>query len=248
MRGLAHLRHFLWPARSMITNLPHRFDSPLRPDEFNQLYFIHTHGCQHCAWPLDIETSVILGTPCAACLSAPPIWHRARAALAYDDMSSKIILGLKHGGRRDGLNIICNWMAQAGEDLLSRTDALIPVPLHYRRLVRRGYNQAAWLAQGIAGPRGGRVLVDGLWRKRSTPSQAGLTARQRFTNVDGAFHVRASRANCIRGATLTLIDDVYTTGSTLTACTQALLEAGAAEVNILVLARVLRNRYDVNGS
>ncbi len=61
MRGLAHLRHFLWPARSMITNLPHRFDSPLGPDEFNQLYFIHTHGCQHCAWPLDIETSAILG-------------------------------------------------------------------------------------------------------------------------------------------------------------------------------------------
>lgn len=242
IRGWRTLRQFLWPARSLITNLPNAVDGPFLPEEFNKLSFIHGRGCQQCARPLDIETAALLDSPCAACLAEPPLWTQARAALFYDDFSAKLILGLKHAGRRDGLKVLCNWMVQAGEDILAKTDWLVPVPLHYQRLAKRGYNQSAWLAQGISQQSGTLVLIDALSRKRATPSQAGLTARQRYSNVDGAFQIRPSRANRIRGATVTLIDDVFTTGSTLQASSQALLDAGAAEVNILVLARVVRGK------
>jgi predicted amidophosphoribosyltransferase len=85
------------------------------------------------------------------------------------------------------------------------------------------------------------ALVDGLSRTRATPSQGGLSARQRRKNVSGAFEVRKSRAARVKGATITLVDDVFTTGSTLTACSKALLKAGAGRVNVLVLARVVRD-------
>ena len=99
----------------------------------------------------------------------------------------------------------------AGRDILPDTDWLVPVPLHYHRLASRGFNQAAW-----------------------------LTAKQRQRNVAGAFEVRKSRLGRIKGSTVTLVDDILTTGSTLTACTKALKKAGAARVNVLVLARVVR--------
>lgn len=177
---------------------------------------------------------------CGACAARAPKWEQARAAIAYDEISRQAILELKHAGRRDGLAVMCNWMALAGRDVLPDTDWLVPVPLHYQRLAARGFNQAAWLAQGVARRTGTLALVDALSRKRNTPSQGGLTARQRRKNVAGAFEVRASRMARIKGSTVTLVDDVLTTGSTLAACSKALKKAGAARVNVLVLARVVR--------
>jgi len=125
--------------------------------------------------------------------------------------------------------------------MLNDTDFLIPVPLHYRRLAKRGFNQAGWLAQGIAKRTQNAVLVDAIKRKKHTRSQGGLSARQRRRNVAGAFVIRRSRRKQIEGAHVILVDDVYTTGSTLEACTAALLKAGAETVNVLVLARVVRD-------
>lgn len=177
---------------------------------------------------------------CGACAAKAPKWDQARAAVAYDEVSRQAILELKHAGRRDGLAVMCNWMTLAGRDILPETDWLMPVPLHYQRLASRGFNQAAWLTQGIARQSGTLALVDGLSRKRNTPSQGGLTARQRHQNVSGAFEVRASRLSRVKGSTVTLVDDVLTTGSTLAACSKALRKAGAVRVNVLVLARVVR--------
>lgn len=177
---------------------------------------------------------------CGSCAARAPKWDQARAAIAYDDISRQAILELKHAGRRDGLGAMSNWMALAGRDILPETDWLVPVPLHYQRLAARGFNQAAWLTQGVARRSGTLALVDALSRKRNTPSQGGLTARQRRRNVAGAFEVRKSRQSRIKGSTVTLVDDVLTTGSTLAACTKALKKAGATRVNVLVLARVVR--------
>ena len=236
--GLRSLRHFFWPARSLLQQHPQLIDAPFSVEDYQQLTFLNGAGCPSCA--RKIETDHYLETACAACLTDPPLWRAARAALVYDDVTAKIILRLKHAGQREGLKVLCNWMSSAGADILENTDWVMPVPLHYQRLARRGFNQSAWLAQGVARHSGTLLLLDGLRRLRPTPSQAGLTARQRKTNVAGAFEVRPNRAGRIKGATITLVDDVYTTGSTLEACTRTLLNAGAAEVNILVLARVVR--------
>ncbi len=236
--GLRALAGFVWPARSILTGERHGGQGAVSPEDFAKLHFLNGAGCRACAAALTVdlgETSL-----CAACIARPPKWDQARAALAYTDASRQAVLELKYAGRRDGLTTMTNWMALAGRDILTDTDRLVPVPLHYQRLARRGFNQAGWLAQGIGQHAGIPVLVDAIVRTRATPSQSGLSPRQRYKNVAGAFKVRRSRRKQIGGATITLVDDVYTTGSTLKACTRALLQAGAASVNVLVLARVVR--------
>ncbi len=229
---------FIWPARSILTGERHGGEGAVAAADFAKLHFLSGAGCRTCALPLELD----LGddSQCGACAGRPPAWDQARAALAYDEVSRQAVLELKHAGRRDGLATLANWMVLAGQDILVKTDLLVPVPLHYRRLAKRGFNQAGWLAQGIGRRSQTPVLVDALARTKSTPSQGGLTARQRRKNVAGAFKVRQSRCQKIDGAIVTLVDDVYTTGSTLAACTKALRGAGAAHVNVLVLARVVR--------
>jgi len=233
------LASFVWPQRSILSDKRLSSDTPISIEEFAKLNFLNGAGCRTCAVPLEIGHGH--DSQCAACLAKPPVWDQARAAIAYDDVSRQAILELKHAGRRDGLAVMCNWMSLAGRDILPDTDWLVPVPLHYQRLAARGFNQAAWLAQGVARRTGTLALLDGLSRKRNTPSQGGLTAKQRRRNVAGAFEVRKSRLSRIKGSTITLVDDVLTTGSTLAACTKALQKAGAARVNVLVLARVVRD-------
>lgn len=236
--GLRSLANFVWPQRSIISGERHDGSGPIAPHEFAQINFLNGAGCRSCAMPMEIDLGEY--SLCGACASKSPKWDQARAAVAYDDMSRQAILELKHAGRRDGLGAMCTWMAMAGRDILPETDWLVPVPLHYQRLAARGFNQAAWLAQGVARQTGTLALVDALSRKRNTPSQGGLTAKQRRRNVAGAFEVRASRLSRIKGSTVTLVDDVLTTGSTLAACTKALYRGGATRVNVLVLARVVR--------
>lgn len=133
------------------------------------------------------------------------------------------------------------WMARAGRPLLAEADLLVPVPLHYRRLASRGHNQSGWLAAAVSRASGVPARMDVLRRTRPTPSQAGLAARARRRNVEGAFGVRSSRSKLVDGRRIILVDDVLTTGATLTACTRALHKAGAASVDVLVLARVVRD-------
>jgi len=232
------LANFVWPHRSIVSGERHGGDGPLSPEDFAKLNFLNGTGCRSCAAPMEIDLGV--ESLCGSCAARAPKWDQARAAIAYDDNSRQAILELKHAGRRDGLGAMSNWMALAGRDILPETDWLVPVPLHYQRLAARGFNQAAWLTQGVARRGGTLALVDALSRKRNTPSQGGLTARQRRRNVAGAFEVRKSRQSRIKGSTVTLVDDVLTTGSTLAACTKALKKAGATRVNVLVLARVVR--------
>lgn len=237
--GLRNLSGLIWPQRSIVSGERHAGDGALLPSDFAKLTFLNGDGCHTCARPMTPELG---GQPmCPACIAKPPRWDQARAAVAYDDTTRPIVLAFKHGGRRDGLKTMCNWMAMAGTDILETTDCLVPVPLHYRRLATRGFNQAGWLAQGVGRLFGRPVQVDALVRKKATPSQGGLSADQRKRNVAGAFAIRGSRKKTIQDATVTLVDDVYTTGSTLSACTLALKRAGAKRVNILVLARVVRD-------
>lgn len=188
--------------------------------------------------PLDYRTGD--ETWCGVCIARPPRWDRARAALIYDDISRRPVLDLKRAGRRDGLDTLCGWMRQAGGALIDEADVLVPVPLHYTRLVMRGFNQSGWLAQAIGTETGRRVAVDALVRTRRTPSQAGLAGRARRRNVSGAFKVRPSRLAALKDKRVLLVDDVLTTGATLSACTRALKRAGARHVDVLVLARVVR--------
>jgi ComF family protein len=179
---------------------------------------------------------------CGICAVEPPAYDRARAALRYDEGSKRLVLAFKRGARFEGLRSFGRWLAAAGAELAADADWIVPVPLHRWRLLSRGYNQSAVLAAAVARETGRPWLPDTLLRVRATRSQQGLSAAEREANIDAkAFAVRLRHRDRIAGAKVLLVDDVLTTGATLTACTAALRDAGAARVDALALARVVRS-------
>ena len=172
-------------------------------------------------------------------IAQPPAYRRARAAVRYDDVAKVLVHALKYQDRTDLAPAMGRWMARAGRDLLDDADILIPVPPHWRRGWSRRYNQSGALARIIAEKAGVPVAVDALRRVRPTQQQVGLSRPDRARNVQGAFKVSPDRAVRIQGRRVVLIDDVLTSGATVDACARALLRAKAADVDVLVFARVV---------
>ncbi len=172
-------------------------------------------------------------------IAAPPAYDRARAPVRYDDVARSLVLSFKFSDRLDLAPMMGRWMARAGRELLADADALVPVPLHWRRLWARRFNQAAALAGAISSIAGVPVLHGGLRRVRATPQQVGLSKTDRAANVQGAFRVAPEEKALIAGKRLVLIDDVLTSGATVDTCARALLRAGCAHVDVLVFARVV---------
>jgi ComF family protein len=172
-------------------------------------------------------------------IANPPAYDRARAAVRYDDVARALVVAFKFSDRLDLAPMMGRWMARAGSELLADADALLPVPLHWRRLWARRFNQAAALSKAISEVSGVPVLHGGINRVRATPQQVGLSKSERAGNVQGAFQVPADRKAEIAGKRLVLVDDVLTSGATVDTCARALLRAGAAHVDVLVFARVV---------
>jgi ComF family protein len=170
------------------------------------------------------------GTRCTRCRRRPRVISRGRSIASYEGTLRDILHRLKYDGRRSLARPLGERMARAGKDVLRDADALVPVPLHWIRQYRRGFNQAEELARGAGLP-----VVHALRRSRRTVTQTDLPEAQRLANVVGAFRLR--RGVKITGQVLVLVDDVSTTGATLDACARVLLEGGAAEVRALTAAR-----------
>ncbi len=160
--------------------------------------------------------------------------------MRYDGNSRALILGFKHADRTEGASGYGAWLARAGAGLLAEADVIAPVPLHRLRLLARRYNQAALLAHALGREAGLPVVADLLLRRRRTVSQGRLSPAQRRRNVAGAFAVKPSRKNLLEGRRVLLVDDVLTTGATVSACARTLRRGGACAVDVLVLARVVR--------
>lgn len=209
--------------------------------------FVSEPHCDRCGLPFDHDPGPDPGDgpagvlTCGACLRDEPLFQRARAVLRYDDASRRLVLGFKHADRTEASATFALWMERVAADLIADSDLIAPVPLHWRRLFQRRYNQAALLSETLAKRSGRLGLPDLLVRRRATPSQGRLSAERRRRNVAGAFAVRPGRHEALRGRRLLLVDDVMTTGATVAACAQAALSAGAAAVDVVVLARALRH-------
>lgn len=228
----------LLPPRCLGCGVPVAATGTLCTACWRGITFLGAPCCASCGYPFDFDLGP--GGLCGACLAAAPQFDRARAALRYDDASRPLILALKHGDRLHLAPPLAQWMQRAGADLLADADVLLPVPLHWTRLFARRYNQAAVLAHAIAKAGGPPVAAASLIRRRRTPSQGNKNASARRRNVAGAFAVRA--ADKLRGKRVVLIDDVFTTGATVEECARVLKRAGAARVDVLTLARVVRGQ------
>ncbi|MGH6886399.1 MAG: ComF family protein [Geminicoccales bacterium] len=222
-------------------------------DCWSGLDFLGAPLCHACGYPLPYDPNPNDSAPndpgpndprcetlCAACAAERPPYGRARAALAYDDASRGLILAFKHGDRLEAAPLFARWLALAGAGLLERCDLVVPVPLHWTRLFSRRYNQSALLAGALSQTSGKPLVARLLLRRRATPSQGRLSRAQRQRNVAGAFALAPDAKRKIAGRRLLLIDDVVTTGATAAACARVLKRGGAAEVDLLALARVVR--------
>lgn len=177
---------------------------------------------------------------CETCHSAPPIWKKGRAVGMYEGPLRRMTLALKHGDRQDIALHMARWMVGVRDQLIGPETTLVPVPLHWTRMIRRRFNQSVLIANAIAAQRPARHILDALQRIRATKPQKDMTRDERFGNQRGALRVHPKRADQIVGKPILLIDDVMTTGATLSACAEACFDAGAASVNVLVFARVAR--------
>ena len=210
----------------------------LCPGCWQEIDFLAPPQCGICGLPFAYDPGPEVF--CGACLRRRPDYDRARAVMRYDDHSRSLVLGFKHGDRTEAAPAFARWMERAGAELLGEAEMILPVPLHWRRLFTRRYNQAALLAQALGRATGLPYRPDILRRRRHTPPQGRLSPSARKRNLRGAFAVDARRRPEIKGRSLLLIDDVLTTGATLSACARVLRRAGARRVDALVLARVVR--------
>lgn len=209
------------------------------------LAFLGPPQCRTCGYPL--PHALPEAPLCGACAAEPPAWDRARAAFRYDDGSRRLILAFKHADRTDIAPAFGRWLARAAGDLLEDAGLIAPVPLHRWRLLRRGYNQAAMLAHALARETGLPVVPDLLQRVRATASQQRLSGRARLENVTArAFRVHPWQRRRPAGRRILLIDDVLTTGATAGACARVLRQADAAGIDVLTLARVVRDASHSN--
>jgi ComF family protein len=208
----------------------------LSAEAWARIHFLDGPVCDGCGAPFDYDPGP--GARCAACMARPPAFDAARAACLYDETSRDPILKLKHADRTDLAPLFARWLSRAAADLLAEADAIAPVPLHPLRLLKRRYNQAAEIARPLARLSGVRYLPDALVRRRATDSQGGKSGSHRRRNVAGAFVTPERRRADVAGRRILLIDDVLTTGATAEGCARALKQAGAARVDLAVLARV----------
>jgi ComF family protein len=228
------LLDLILPSRALDDGSP--IQSPgLTAESWSRIAFIDGPVCDGCGTPFPHDLGE--GVRCPACLARPRVFSRARAACIYDEASRELILQLKHADRTDLVGLFSAWIGRAAGELIEASDAIAPVPLHRWRLLKRRYNQAAELARPLARRWGKPHLADVLVRPRAG-GQAGKSGAGRRRAAAGAFIVPKARRRQVEGRRVPLIDDVMTTGATAEACARALLRAGAAAVDLAVVARV----------
>jgi len=208
----------------------------LSAEAWSRIHFLDGPVCDGCGAPFEYDLGP--GARCGSCMARPRAFAAARAACLYDEAVREPILKLKHADRPDLAPLFALWIGRAARALVAEADAVVPVPLHPLRLLKRRYNQAAEIARPLARREGLGYLPDALIRRRATESQAGKSGSGRRRNVAAAFEVPAARRIQVEGKRLLLIDDVMTTGATAEGCARALKQAGAARVDVAVVARV----------
>lgn len=209
---------------------------------WRQTPFIDGLCCDACGCPLpggaDEDAGGVL---CDDCLTIARPWSRGRAALQYRDFGRRITLALKHGDRTDLARAAAPWLKRAAAPIWPADPILVPIPLHWTRLLRRKYNQSALLADALSRLTGARHYPDALIRPKRTKPLDGHTRDARFGALDAAIRPHPKQGHILRGRNVVLVDDVMTSGATFAAATEACFTAGAADVCVLALARVAKD-------
>jgi len=201
----------------------------------SKVSFLDGDCCQRCGRPYRLNSGNHL---CGPCLRGDTQFDAARSIVAYEGPIRDAVHAFKYGRQTACVTTFGILFRQVFADrFLFEADLIVPVPLHKGRLRQRGFNQATMLAQAFFQEEKGRISPSVIQRQRATAPQTSLSGRQRRVNLRGAFEVK--RPSLVRGKTLVLVDDIFTTGSTLNECARVLKKAGAGRVVALTLARVM---------
>lgn len=238
--GMQALLHLLYPPQCLSCGARVTSDFGLCGTCWRDTPFITGLVCQHCGVPLPGEESHD-DTLCDDCLTLARPWSAGRAALIYKDNGRALVLALKHGDRLDLARPAAQWMARAAAPILVPGMLVAPIPLHWLRLIKRRYNQAALLSAGVARLARLEHCPDLLQRPRHTGSQDGLSRDGRFANMSAGLTLHRRHADRVLGRHVLLVDDVMTSGATLAAGAEACVAAGAIGVSVLVMARVAKD-------
>ncbi len=186
-------------------------------------------ACPRCAMPS------VLNLPCPACLRRPRRFDAAWTAFRLQPPIHAGILGLKYAARFEQARLLGELMAQGLRERETLPDLLLPVPLHWSRLMRRGYNQALLLSRVVGRELQRPVDAGALRRLRRSSDQIGQSARARRRNLRGAFDCQRS----LEGLHVALVDDVMTTGATFDELTRVCRRAGATRIEVWAAARTV---------
>lgn len=193
----------------------------------------NTRPCPRCALPL--PPGAARDAPCGFCQRHPPAFDACVVPLLYADIAVPLVTGFKFRHRFDDGRLLATLLARRAAHSAPRPQALLPVPMHPRRLQQRGFNQALEIARDVGRVLGIPVSSQVLQRIRYTPSQRGLSRQERLVNLGRAF----ATATPLAVSQVALVDDVMTTGATVQAASQALRRAGAGHVSVWVVARTV---------
>ena len=228
---------FLFPSSCPLCNAPVSTHGELCADCWNAFNWIGNPRCSKCGYPFPANLDFDHDALCPNCASGGCALDLIRAACTYDDASRGAVLPFKHAGRIKNANFMSRAMIWALRDTDISPDIVMPVPLAWRRLFHRGYNQAALLAHPIANAFGVPMDVDNVHRLYR-PDMGHKNAAQRAENIHGVFSVVSPDKIC--GRKILLVDDVMTTGATFSELRRVLVNAGAKSVYGVVFCRVVR--------
>lgn len=200
---------------------------------FKKTKWIHEPMCTICGKPFEGES--VHSHPCPDCLNDPPPFNRHRSCFRYEGDIPRLITRFKYGASLDLSKLLTGWMIEKLKPLLITADYLIPVPLTLTRLKKRTFNQSLEIARLMAHELGLPLLVHSLAKVRNTAPQTTLPRKERIHNLKGAF-VWTDRKTNLDDKTVVLVDDVYSTGSTLKACAMVLTPLKPRFVHAVTLA------------
>lgn len=230
----------IYPARCLACPTETETPSGLCGACWRDVHFFAGDVCDYCGVNVPTADEHSARQICADCDQRPPAWDRGRSAIAHQGAGHRVTSAFKYSDRTDMAAALAGWMVTAGTEILSPDCLVVPVPLHWSRLLRRRYNQAALLAQHVAEQTGCELLVDGLHRRWATPDLSGKPAQLRHELLADAIEAPTHQRAKFNGREIVLVDDLMMSGATLSACTEACREAGAVNVYVLTLSRVAR--------
>lgn len=238
IRFLAKIIKYVLPDRCLMCGKVIDSRNSICADCFEKITFITKPYCPRCGRPFISTFEADENTLCVDCLTKKEPFRLCRSAIVYDEFSKKLLLNFKFADHIENKKLFAKWLLLACKDIVSAgVDMIIPVPLHYTRLLKRKYNQSAVLANELSFLTGVPAEYSVLKKIKSTLPQAKCNGKKRKVNVRNAFSIVQSEK--IKGKRVVLIDDIFTTGSTMKECAKVLLKAGALSVDALTVARVI---------